>query len=94
MKKTIAIAAILASTSSFAFYGNDGDSNVNGYTDTTAAGFGNGNASGTGKFSIAINAEGSAKMDGTSHFAGDNGLYGNSYRQPYYGYAPYSFNAQ
>ena len=93
MKTFIATLAIVASGSAFAF-GNDADSNVNGYTDTTAAGFGNGNASGTGKFSIAINAEGSAKMDGTSHFAGDNGFYGAGYRQPYYGYAPYYSNAQ
>lgn len=94
MKKTIATLAILASTSSFAFYGNDVDSNVNGYTDTTAAGFGNGNGAATGKFSMTINAEGSANMDGSASAAGDNGMYGAGYRTPYYGYAPYSFNAQ
>jgi hypothetical protein len=88
MKKTIATLAIVASGSAFAF-GNDADSNVNGYVDTTNTGFGNGNAAATGKFSMTINAEGSANMDGTTSVAGDNGFYGSGYRQPYYGYAPY-----
>jgi len=89
MKKTIAIAAMLASTSSFAFFGNDGDSNFNGYTDNNVHGYTNGEARGTGKFSMTINAEGSADMNGSAAGTGDNGMYGAGYRQPYYGYAPY-----
>lgn len=90
MKTLIATLAILASSSSFAFFGNDGDSNVNGYADTTNYGYGNATGRGTGKFSMSINAEGSADMDGNGAFTGENGFYGNGYRQPYYGYtSPY-----
>jgi len=93
MKTFIATLAIVASGSAFAF-GNDADSNVNGYVDTTNYGYGNGNAAATGKFSMTINAEGSANMDGSASATGDNGFYGAGYRQPYYGYAPYYSNAQ
>ena len=92
MKKTIATLAIFASTSAFAF--NDADSNVNGYVDTTNYGYGSAVSAARGKFSMTINAEGSANMDGNGSFTGENGMYGNGYRQPYYGYAPYYSIAQ
>ena len=92
MKTLIATLALLASTSSFAFFG-DNDSNVSGWSDSNVHGFTNGNAVGRGKFSMSIHAEGDAKMDGNASGTGTNGMYGNGYRTPYYGYAtPYYYN--
>lgn len=93
MKTLITTMALVASTSSFAFFG-DNDSNVNGYGTNDFAGFTNGNAHGTGKFSMSINAEGSAKMDGNASGAGNNGVYGQSHSTPYYGYTPYYYQAK
>jgi hypothetical protein len=89
MKKIAAIALVLASGSSFAFFGDsqNGYSNGNGDMATNAAGRGNGAAS--GDFSMTINAKGTANFDGASDFAGNGRAYGNGYSQPYYyGYAP------
>ena len=93
MKTLIATLALVAATSANAFFG-DNDSNVNGYGSHDMAGFTNGNASGTGKFSMSIHAEGSAKMDGNASGASNTGLYGQGYRTPYYGYAPYYYEAK
>jgi len=93
MKKTIAIAALLASTSSFAFFGNDGDSNFNTYGDGANNFASSGAGEAKGKFSMSINAEGSADMAGNAVNDTNTGFYGAGYRQPYYGYAPY-YNAQ
>ena len=95
MKNVLAITAILASTSTFAFYGNDGDSNFSGYGDGNNNFATSGAGTGKGKFSMSINAEGQADMAGNAVNDTRTGVYGQGYRQPYYGYTtPYYGPAQ
>jgi hypothetical protein len=84
--KTMIAMILVVSSNAFAV-GDEADTNASGYVDTTNYGFGHGDAGATGKFKMSIEAEGKANMEGTTSATGENGMYGQGYRTPYYGYS-------
>jgi hypothetical protein len=80
-------------------YGEDGHyygSNTNGnfYNDGRFNTATSGAGSATGDFEMTVNAEGSANGNMSADANSNTGVYGQGYRQPYYGYAPYYSNVQ
>jgi hypothetical protein len=80
-------------------YGEDAgyySSNTNGnfYNDGRVNTATSGAGSATGDFEFTVNAEGSANGNMSADADSNTGVYGQGYRQPYYGYAPYYSNAQ
>jgi len=80
-------------------YGEDAryySSNTNGnfYNDGRFNTATSGAGSATGDFEMTVNAEGSANGNMSADANSNTGVYGQGYRQPYYGYAPYYSNAQ
>ena len=88
MKKIIAIAAIVATSSASAFWGNN---SYNGYNN----GYGNGafdgvgDASGAADFSMNFSGKGNTNMRSNSNFAGN----GYNYQAPYWAATPYGYGA-
>ena len=64
MKKIIAIAAILATTNSFAFFGDNTNTNTNGAWANNGAADVKGNATGEGEGSFSMTFEGAGKTNG------------------------------
>lgn len=98
MKKIIALAVLLNTTTAFAFFDN-GQSAGHGAGNANSEVVGNGNAEGEANFSMSFTARGKTKGDfaGNGNTSGNVNVQGDGrdvYRPPYYGNPQYNFPAQ
>ena len=98
MKKIIALAVALNTTTAFAFF-NDGATNGAFVNDGRGEVVGNGNAEGEATFSMTFSGKGRTAGDfkGNGYNNSSMNAYGEQrdvYRPPYYGNPQYNFPAQ